>query len=156
MGEETSTGEWQRTLTETNEMAARLESEGWTVATIRAGHVAPEPPSHGDADRFGFVYVAQDSEAAAVRDLLPAGSFDRYEVFNSRVGSDLFTLTRVSDVDQQLAVLLAGAVNLSHASELAAAARDRGEMYSHVQTLDGTHVASFEHDDPEPFLPEDV
>lgn len=146
---------WARTLEAATEMAETLRADGWEVVPVRAAHVAPEPPGHGDTDRFGLVYVAQGEVAEAFEAAVADGEFDGYEVFNRREGSTLFTLTRVTDADRRLAVLLVGAMNLSHAGDLAAAARDRGEMYSHVQLLDGTHLGSFRHDDPAPFLPEE-
>lgn len=153
---ETPGNGWARTLEAATEMADTLRADGWEVVTVRAAHVAPEPPSHGDTDRFGFVYLAQGEVAEAFEAAVAEGAFDGYEVFNRRQGSDLFTLTRVTDADRRLAVLLVGAVDLSHAGELAATARDRGEMYSHVRLLDGTHLGSFRHDDPAPFLPGEV
>jgi hypothetical protein len=148
------TSGWERTLAEATEMADRLERDGWRVVTVRAGHVAPEPPDHGDSDRFGFVYLAQGEVADEFEAAVADATFDGYEVFNRRVGNDLFTLTRLTDADRRVAVLLVGTVNLTHAGDLASAARERGEMYSHVQLLDGTVLGSFHHDDPEPLLPE--
>lgn len=154
----TSGGEngWARTLETANEMADELRADGWTVVTVRAGHLGPESPGDGDADRFGFVYlapgdVAEDFEAATAE-----GEFDGYTVFNRRVGNDLFTLTRVADTDRRVAVLLVGAVPVDHLGDLARTAREHGEMYSHVELLDGTHLGSFHHDDPDPFFPEGV
>jgi hypothetical protein len=148
--------DWRRTLRESEEMAATLEADGWDVVTVRAGHVAPEPPSHGDTDRFGFVYLAQGSDEDALRDAFDAGDFESYEVFSNRIDSDLYAITRLTDPDLDLVVLLVGAVNLTHATALATVAHDRGEMYSHVQLLDGTPLGSVHHDDPAHFLPEDL
>lgn len=156
MTEASDSNGWARTLTAATEMTEELRDDGWEVVTVRAGHVAPEPPEHGDSDRFGFVYLAQGEDADAFTDAIEDGEFDGYEVFNRRQGSDLYTLTRVTDADRRLAVLLVGTVNLAHAEDLAAAARERGAMYSHVQLLDGTHLGTFEHEDPTDLLPDDV
>lgn len=147
---------WSRTLESATEMADDLRAEGWEVVTVRAGHVAPEPPGAGDTGRFGYVYLAQGEIAEAFEAAIAEGTFDSYEVFASRTGDDLFLLTRVLDGERKLAVLLVGAVDLSQAGDLAIAARERGEMYSHVVLLDGTHLGSFRHDDPDVLIPEDV
>ena len=158
MSDSTSRGgnAWARTLESATEMADDLRAEGWEVVTIRAGHVAPEPPEAGDTGRFGYVYLAQGEIAEQFQAAIADGSFDSYEVFASREGNDLFLLTRVVDEDRRLAVLLVGAVDLTQADDLARAARERGEMYSHVVLLDGTHLGSFRHDAPSVLLPEDV
>lgn len=156
MSETTSDGlnGWGKTLDSASGMAEGLRTNGWEVVTVRAAHVAPESPADGDTDRFGFVYLAQGEVADALENVIHHGEFDSYEVFNRSVGTDLFTLTRVTDGKQQVAVLLVGAVDLTDAGDLAAAAADREEMYSHVRLLDGTHLGSFHHDDPTPFFPD--
>jgi len=150
------TNDWSRTLSAATEMAETLRSDGWHVVTVRAAHVAPEPPAHGDSDRFGYVYLAQGAVADDVREAIEEGTIDGYELFTRREGSDLFTVTRVSDTDAKRTVLLVGTVDLTQAADLAAAARERGVMYSHVQLLDGTQLGTFRHDDPTHFFPEDV
>ncbi|MDB2265399.1 hypothetical protein PM025_14885 [Halorubrum ezzemoulense] len=147
---------WAKTLASATEMETELRDDGWEVITVRAGHVAPEPPAHGDTDRFGLVYLAQGEDADNFTNAVERAAFDGYEVFNRRKREDLFVLTRLTDAERDLAVLLVGAVNLAHAGDLAATARKHGVMYSHVQLLDGTHLSSFRHDDPSDFLPEDV
>ncbi|GGL66347.1 hypothetical protein GCM10009039_25370 [Halocalculus aciditolerans] len=137
-------------------MADDLRADGWEVVTVRAGHVAPEPPGHGDTGRFGFVYLAQGDDAAGVERAVNSGTFDAYAVFSRQEGTSKFIVTRVTDRDRRLAVLLVGTVNLADASALAAAAHEREVMYSHVALLDGTHLAAFRHDDPADFLPEDA
>lgn len=145
---------WQLTLEAATEMATELREDGWEPVTVRAGGVAPEAPADGESDRFGLVYLAQGEIADDLRAAVEDGDFERYEVFSNRTGTDLFLLTRITDPDRKLAVLLVGAVDLSHTDALAAAAHEHGELYSHVELLDGTHVASFHHDDPSAFFPE--
>lgn len=147
---------WGRTLETATEMAAELREDGWEVVTVRAGHVGAALPEDGESDRFGFVYLAPGDVADPLADLVDRGTFESYRVFSRRSGSDQFVLTRVTDPDRRLAVLLVGTVNLAHAKSLASLARERGEMHSHVQLLDGTQVASFAHDDPAAFVPDDL
>lgn len=149
-------GGWARTLAAADEMAETLREDGWETVTVRAGHVAPELPSDGATDRLGFVYIAQGSDADDLRDALEDGEFDGYEVFNRRVGSDLFMLTRVTDSDRRRAVLLVGTVDLSDADELVTLARERDELHSHVQLLDGTPIGTFQHRNPDAFFPEEL
>ncbi|MFB6152119.1 MAG: hypothetical protein ABEJ40_09970 [Haloarculaceae archaeon] len=144
---------WGKTLTEANRMAAELRDEGWNVVAVRAGHVAPVAPAQGNSDRFGLVYVAPDGVAEDLLDAVEGGSFDRSDAFRNRVGSDLFLVTRVVDSDARRVVVLVGAVDLGRADPLLDAVRERGTVHSHVELLDGTHLASLRHDDPSILLP---
>lgn len=146
-------GAWERTLAELRSMADDLEEDGWEVAAVPAGHVAPVPPGAGESDRFGLVHVVPGDEAAAFEAAFEAGTFAEYEVFRRRVGARLYLLTKVAAPDERVAILLAGTVDLTQADALVEAAGSRGELYTHVQLLDGTHLGSFHHGDPSLFFP---
>lgn len=147
---------WAQTIAEANEMAEDLREDGWTVVVVRAGHVAPVVSDDRDDDRFGLAYVAPDGVAESLPAAIEGASLDQSAVFTQQVGSDLYLLTRVSDPDARVAVLLVGAVDLSQpgVDDLASLASDRGHLYSIVELLDGTHLATVRHDHPADFLPE--
>jgi len=146
-------GAWERTVTEMRELAADREAEGWETVTVRAGDTAPEPPDAGESDRFGFVYTVPGSAADSFRAVYEAGEFDSYTVYRRQAGDTLFLVTEVVDTDAERAVFLAGAVDLGVAGDLREAAVEAGELHSHVQLLDWTHLGSFRHDDPAAFFP---
>jgi hypothetical protein len=147
-----STSPWGRTLEEANAMADRLDEDGWEVVTVRAAHVAPVAPEDDDADRFGLVYVAPDGVAESLPAAVERGDLHNYEVFRRELGSDLYLLTRLTDPDERVAVLLVGTLDLSMADDLVDAARERGALHTHVELLDGTHLLSVRHDDPGAFF----
>ena len=146
-------GAWERTVTEMRELAADREADGWETVTVRAGDTAPEPPDAGESDRFGFVYTVPGSAADSFRAVYDAGEFDSYTVYRRRAGETLFLVTEVADTDAKRAVFLAGAVDLGVAGDLRETAVEAGELHSHVQLLDWTHLGSFRHDDPAAFFP---
>jgi len=146
-------GAWERTVTEMRELAADREADGWETVTVRAGDTAPEPPEAGESDRFGFVYTVPGSAADPFRAVYEAGQFDSYTVYRRRAGDTLFLVTEVADTDAERAVYLAGAVDLGVAGDLRETAAEAGELHSHVQLLDWTHLGSFRHDDPAAFFP---
>jgi len=146
------TSAWGTTIAEANEMADSLRADDWDVVTVRAAHTAPLAPDEGDTDRFGLVYVAPDGVADSLPAAVERTDLDNYEVFRRRVGSDLFLVTRLTDVDERVAVLLVGAVDLSMADDLVTAAREHGALHSRVELLDGTHLLSVRHDDPSAFF----
>lgn len=154
MSEGTGPNAWGMTLESATELAEELRADGWEVVTVRAAHVGPEAPADGETDRFGYVYVAPGDVAESFAAVVEEGEFDSFVVRSRTVGNDRFMITQVSDTDREVAVLLVGAVPVSEVTQLARAASEAGEMYSHVQLLDGMHLGSFHHDDPEPFFPE--
>lgn len=149
---------WGETVAEANEMAEELQADGWEVVVVRAGHVAPLPPDEGETDRSGLVYLAPDGVAESLPAVAERGEFGRSTAFRRRLGTDLFLVTRVSDPERRLAVLLVGGIDLGRpaVADLAAAADEHGRLRSHVELLDGTHLATFGHDHPEDFLPGDL
>lgn len=144
--------EWEATLESANELASTLRTRGYQVQIIRAGHVTPEPPSYGDSDKFGLVYFVGDSNTVPLQTIVEEADFTEYTVFNRQVGEDLYLLTQITDADNQLAVLLVGAVDLTRAEPLMAAVQEQGELYSYVQLIDGTVVSRFQHENPATFF----
>jgi hypothetical protein len=143
----------ERVLDTADGLARELREDGWEVRVVNAGHVAPVQPSEAE-DHHGLMYLVPDSAGEKVLELLDRGSFDRYETFRHVAASDLSLVTRLTDRANELAVILVGTFDLDRAEGLASAARERGELYSHVRLLDGTHVATFRHEDPAHFFPE--
>lgn len=144
--------DWEATLESANELASTLRTRGYHVQVIRAGHVTPEPPSYGDSDRFGLVYLVGDSNTDPLQTIVDKADFTEYKVFNRQVGEELYLLTQIIDTDNQLAVLLVGTVNLTRAEPLMTAVQNRGELYSYIQLVDGTVVSRFQHGNPTTFF----
>lgn len=144
---------WQRTLEELRQLEAALEEDGWQVVAVPAGHVAPVPPGAGETERFGLVHVVSGEEAPAFEEAYEAGTFAEYEVFRRRVGNRLFLVTKLTAPTERVVILLAGTVDTTQMSALVEAAASRGEVHTHAQLLDGTHLGSFSHDDPSLFFP---
>ncbi|WP_158058531.1 DUF7529 family protein [Halorussus halophilus] len=144
---------WQQTLDDMKALGEELESEGWDVQTIGAGHVAPTNPDAGGSDRFGLVYVIPDNMADEFEQAVETGSFPQYQVFRNEMQGRVFQVTKLLDPETEQAILLAGSYELRHAPGMVKTALERDEMYTHVQTLDQTHLGSFRHEDVETFFP---
>ena len=147
-------GAWQRTLDDMTAMADELEDEGWDVVTIASGHTAPKPPDAGDDDRFGFVHVVPDNHAEEFVAAFEDGAFSQYRVFRNEMQGRVFMVTQLLDPEAEQVILIAGNFEMRHAPGLVNTALEEGEMYTHVQKLDKTHLGSFRHDDVEKFFPE--
>ena len=147
-------GAWQRTIEDMRAMEEELEADGWNVVAIAAGHTAPTNPDAGASDRWGFVHVIPDNDADAFEEVVETGTFPKYRVFRNEMQGRIFIVTQLLDPESETAILLAGNFEMRHAPGLVKNALKEDEMYTHVQTLDKTHLGSFRHDDVTKFFPE--
>ncbi|WP_134672445.1 DUF7529 family protein [Halorussus marinus] len=144
---------WQQTVEDMNAIAEDLEDEGWDVLTIPAGHTAPTNPDAGATDRFGLVHVVPGNKADDIEETVETGAFPQYRVFRKEMQGRVFMVTQLLDPEAEQAILIAGNFELRHAPGLVKTALEEEEMYTHLQKLDKTHLASFRHDEVEHFFP---
>lgn len=144
---------WQRTLADLTRREAELDDDGYDVVAIAAGHVAPVHPDAGETDRFGLVHVIPGNDAEAFREAFDAGDYPEFQVYRTEVTGRVFLVTELRDPESRRAILLAGNYELRKAAPLVTAAKEVGETYTHVQTLDETYLGSFRHEAYEKFFP---
>lgn len=144
---------WEQTIDDVEALEDELTEEGWETLSIIAGQTAPMGPNDGDTDRFGIVYVIPGDEAEPFQQAVADGTFPKYDVFRREVNAREFVVTELLDPETETAVLLAGNFWTYEAEGLINTAESRDEMYTHVQTLDGTQLGSFQHDEPAKFFP---
>jgi hypothetical protein len=144
---------WRATLDDMDALAADRAADGWETVTVAAGHTEPQSREAGSADRYGLVHVVSGSEADAVGAAYERGDYPRYDVYRGTTDTRLFLVTECLDPGSRTAILVAGSVRRRDARGLARTVARTGRMYTHVRTLGGTHVASFEHATPEKFFP---
>lgn len=145
-------GAWAQTLEDAKRRALTLEDDGWTAATVRAGHLAPVGPEVEAADIVGLVFVVPSEEGEDFADLVESGVTD-YVVYTERDSGTRYLVVEVRDQEGERAVLLVGAVPLAHADSLAEHAHETGTIRAHVRALDETHYGTVEFDDPSLFFP---
>ncbi|PSQ56893.1 hypothetical protein BRD18_08180 [Halobacteriales archaeon SW_7_71_33] len=143
---------WEHTVESMESLAAERSEEGWATLTVTAADTAPTPPAVEETDRWGLIYTVSSTVSEEFRTVHDAG-FDRYDVFRRRVGDRLFLVTELQSRAARTAVFIAGAVDVTVADDLIAAAARRGELYTHLQLLDWTELGSVHHDDPTAFFP---
>jgi hypothetical protein len=145
---------WERTISDMKAMAEELEADGWDVTYVGAGHTAPESPRAEPEGRYGLTYVIPNNYAEEFTEAFRADGYEEYEVFRNETGGSVFQVTALYDEPTNRAILIAGNYELMHANPLMATAVRTGEMYTHVQLLDETHLGSFRHDGWELFFPD--
>lgn len=150
---ETFKDAWSRTLGDVDRMAEGLAEEGWETLVLPAGDTAPEPPEDGPSGRHGLVYVVPGDRAERLRELLVEATLHEYDVYRTTVEGRVFIVTELRDPDHEVVVYVAGNYELHTADRLVETVADTGTMYTHLQKLDGTAVATFEHDDWQKFFP---
>jgi len=144
---------WQHTLEEMDALAEEYEAEGWDTTTVPAGHTAPESETAGDTDRWGFVFTVPGNYADDVQAVVAEGEFPAYDVYRNQAAEQVFLVVVYLDPPSESALLVAGSYQLAYSRTLNQRADAEGEVYSYLQTLDGTQLAAFRHGDPEKFFP---
>jgi hypothetical protein len=144
---------WRATIDDMDALAADRADDGWDTVTVAAGHTEARPREAGGTGRYGLVHVVSESEADAVASAYEAGSYPRYDVYRGTTATRVFLVTECLDPEGRTAVFVAGNVRRRDARRLARTTDRTGRMYTHVRTLDGTYVGSFEHASPEKFFP---
>jgi hypothetical protein len=145
---------WIQLLEEMDAMAEELSAEGWETLTIPAGEAGAVLADDMYTDRHGYAYVVPGNAAEQFEELFVPDGFPRTEVYRATTASHLFLLTVFLDPETGAAILLAGTLDRDSLDGCRECARATGVTYSHLFTVDGTHLGSFEHDDPEPFFPD--
>ena len=166
-------GAWNATREELYAMEEELAEEGWDVLAVAADHVAPEAPDFEPEGRFGLTYTLVDNLADDVQEhvaetaglsaeeldalddeeTLELGAFDRFEVYQREADGHVYQVVAYFDEEAETALLLAGAYELLYATPLREAVVENDVMYTHLQRLDESPIASFRHEEWEPFFP---
>ena len=145
---------WQRTIEDTRAMAADREDSGYETIVAFSQDTSPVGPDAEGADVWGLTYLADGDTLESVVDARERAEFDETAVYQAGSGPTTFIVTECLDHDEELVVFVAGAFRKREAGPLVRAATERGEMHTHFRELDGTVVASVEHDDVSAFFPD--
>jgi hypothetical protein len=145
---------WEGTLEDMHTVSEEYENKGWDVVEIAADHTAPKSIDVDSEERFGLIHVIPGNKADEFSDAFENGDFPTYDVFRADVNSGVFLVTALFDPESEIAIFIAGWYEKYNIRQLVETAKDRGEMYTHVQTLDETVLGSFRHDTPEKFFPQ--
>jgi hypothetical protein len=148
---------WQATLDDMEAIEAERREDGWDVTSMFSIHVNLKSRDVGDDDRFGLAYIIPDNNADAFEAAYERGEFPEYLVYRHDVKQSTFIVTEYIDPESETIILIAGRYDSRHAAGMVRSALDAGTFYTHVQTIDGTLLGTFEHDDVEAFveIPED-
>lgn len=145
---------WRDTLEDMEAIAEEHRENGLEVLDIAAVDAGPiGRDSSDDEGEFGMEFVIADNDAEEFADAFEAGDYTQYDIYRGEVEGRAFIVEELVDPDAERVILLAGAYPLKDIAMCAYAAREEGEMYTFVRTLDGTRYGAFHHDGYEKFFP---
>lgn len=145
---------WQQTVDEAQAMVEARREDGQRAIFVPAGDTAAVAPSDGDDDRFGLVFVIPGNKAEPTAELVADFDLAQYDVYRRIVDDHVFVVVEYFDPDEA-SVFVAGMFDAGDAHPMVSAAREAGVVNTYLQKLDGTPVATFEHDDLSKFVPLD-
>ena len=152
--DETDTASWSEFLEDMDGLADEFEADGWEPLILVAGDTAAIGSDHKGFDHHGFVYVVPGDDGEQFADVFEPGRFTEADVYKAPGGSHQFFLTVLREPDLETAIFLAGALERNSLRSCKQAAMKTDRMYSHVVRIDGTHLGSVAHDNPEVFFPD--
>lgn len=145
---------WEDTLEDMEALAEEHRAEGFDVAVMPAVDAGPIGRDTNNPDgEFGVEFVIADNYVEEFRDAFEAGDYPTYDVYRAEVENELFLVVELVDQDAEHVILLAGAFPLRDTPMAAFAARDEGETYTFVRTMDGERHGAFKHDGYRKFFP---
>lgn len=147
-------GGWTRTLREMESISAELSDDGWETLASPAGDTAAIPPSDDQRLDPGFAHVIPDDDADTFAEWFSPDGFAETRVFRAATADRLYLVTALLDEPSGRAILIAGTAELSSLPPVRSTAEAVGATHSHVLRVDGTHLGSFRHSDPELFFPD--
>lgn len=145
---------WQETLEDMEALAEEHRAEGRDVTAIAAVDAGPIGRDTNNPDgEYGLEFVIPDNYVDEFVAAFEAGDYPEYDIYRGEVAADAFVVLELDDPDAERTILLAGAYPLRDETMCAFAARDEGEMYSFVRSLDGTRHGAFRHEGYRKFFP---
>ena len=136
-----------------NAMATNRKEAGYETLTVAAGDTTPKAPATGESDEWGLSYVIPSNAADEFVTLHDRAEFDEIGVYQADEEGVRYIVTEHLDHDEQIALFIAGTFRLQFAAPLVRTALDRGHLYTHIKKLDGAHLGTIDHDNPDIFFP---
>lgn len=140
-------------LSEQDQLAADREDDGWDVLTLSSNHTNMLSIDD-DRDWWGFSHIVGDSDAEAFEDFYDPNEFTEYLAYRRQVEGYMYLVTELLDPTNERTVLIASRYDHQMAKGVINSAKSEGVLYTHVQTIDGTIVGSFEHEEYGPLIGE--
>lgn len=143
---------WKQTLEDMEAIAEDRREDGWDVLTVIAAHTDTVTPGMGEEDYFGLVHIIPNNHAEEFSEMYDSDRFTEYLAYGAEVQAFMYVVTELIDPESQASILIASQYDMALSRGLIEAAEEAGVLYTHVKTIDGTILGSFEHEEYEPLI----
>lgn len=143
---------WKQTLEDMQAIADDRRSDGWEVTTIMAAHTDTVSRDMGEDDEFGLVHIIPNNYADAFTETFDAEAFTEYLAYGTELQKYFYLVTELIDPGHERSILIASRYDTLHAEGMVTSAKSAGVLYTHVKTIDGTILGTFEHESYGPLL----
>ncbi|ELY44389.1 DUF7529 family protein [Natronorubrum sulfidifaciens] len=150
--DEVQTDAWKQTLEDMEAIAEQRRDDGWSVVTVMAAHTDTVSRDMGDDDTFGLVHIIPDNYAAEFASTFDATEFTEYLAYGSDIQGYMYAVTEFIDSETDRSILLASRYDMTRAEGMVQSAEEEGVLYTHVKTVDGTVLGTFEHESYAPLI----
>lgn len=142
---------WEQVVEDMAVTAEDYEAAGWTTVELHPGDVAV--PGE-EADDEGLDVLVPNDEFDHLREVVADRVFDSYEVLRGTDEGIVFVLVVLEDSEGEVAVFVPAYYEESDLDALREAAAD-GTLTTTVRALSEEEAVEFEHDEPDPFFPDE-
>lgn len=143
---------WKQTLEDMEAIAEDRRNDGWEVVTIMAAHTDTVSRDMGDDDTFGLVHVVPNNYVDEFTDTYDSEEFTEYLAYGSEIDGRMFVVTELLDPETDRSILIASRYDMTRANGMVASAEEEGVLYTHLKTIDGTIIGTFEHEEYGPLV----
>ncbi|AEH38539.1 DUF7529 family protein [Halopiger xanaduensis] len=143
---------WKQTLEDMEAIAEERRDDGWDVVTIMAAHTDTVSRDMGEEDTFGLFHVVPNNYADKFTDAYDSDEYTEYLAYGTMIDGFMFVVTELIDPDGDRSILIASRYDMTFADGMVTSAEDEGVLYTHVRTIDGTILGTFEHEEYEPLI----
>jgi len=145
-------GAWKQTLEDMEAIAADRRQGGWDVITVTAAHTDTVSKDMGEDDEFGLVHILPNNHADQFTETYDSEEFTEYLAYGTEIDKFMYVVTELIDSDTNRSILIASRYDMALSMGLVESAEDEGVLYTHVKTIDGTLLGTFEHEEYEPLV----
>lgn len=143
---------WKQTLEDMETIAEDRREDGWETITVLAAHTDTKSIDMGEDDEFGLSHIIPNNHAEPFEEVYDPEAFTEYLAYGTSIETYMYVVTELIDPEEKRSILIASRYNMAIARGMTESAEKKGYLPSHYKTIDGTTIATFEHEDYGPLV----